>query len=171
MTRASRRGRRQRGDTRKHPPEASAPSVVVRKRRLVVAALAMALVVGAVGFSLFRYFRSEAPARALEKWAAATREGDCDASYEALSKSVKEVSLVGEKENWCQLIGSPNFIGPVSTSRTLRWGSTACVVAEVENPDGTSARKVFVLVEEDGAWRVDLGTDPRSSGVPGCPEA
>ncbi len=145
------------------------PSAVGRKRRLVAASFVVALVVAVVAFSLFRYFRTEAPARALEKWAAATREGDCDASYEALSRSVKEVSLVGEKENWCQLVGSPNFIGPLSVARTFRWGSTACVVADIQNPDGTAARKVFVLVEEDGAWKVDLGADPSSSGVPGCP--
>lgn len=139
------------------------------RRRIVAASSVLAVVAAVVAFSFFRYYRVDEPARALERWAEATREGDCDDSYDALSRSVKDVSLVGEKDNWCRLIGSPDFIGSLSVEKTLRSGESACVVAEVDNPDGSTQRKPFILVLEDGAWRVDLGSDPGAAGIEGCP--
>jgi hypothetical protein len=169
VTRLSRsRQKKKRRLVGEEPPEASEPGLVSKKR--IIVAVPVLVVVGAlVGFSLYRYYRVEEPARVLERWATATRDGDCDASYDALSKSVKDVSVVGEKENWCQLIGSPNFIGTLTVEETLRSGSKACVVAEVHNPDQSTQRKSFILVLEDGDWKVDLGSDPATSGVEGCP--
>lgn len=172
MTRLSEseRGKRRRSARRGEPPAASEPRLGP-KRRLLAGAGALLVVGAVVAFSFYRYYRVEEPARALERWAEATRQGDCDKSYDGLSRSVKEVSVVGERDNWCQLIGSPNFIGALSVDESLLAGPKACVVAEIHNPDDSMQRKPFILVLEDGQWKVDLGSDPATSGIEGCPSA
>ncbi|MER3396336.1 MAG: hypothetical protein C4318_07265 [Acidimicrobiia bacterium] len=151
-------------------PEASEPRLR-RKGSLAIAGIALGIATTAVSFSFYRYFWVDSPARALERWAEATREGDCDASYEGLSASVKDSSVLGEKDNWCQVIGSRNFIGTLSVEKTLREGTKACVVSEIHNPDSSVKRKAFILVYEERSWKVDLGADPVSVGIRGCPEA
>lgn len=82
---------------------------------------------------------------------------------------MKEVSVVGDKENWCQIIGSSQFIGTVSVERTYRSGSKACVVARITESDESTHIKPFILVAEGGAWKIDLGATPESAGIEGCP--
>lgn len=137
----------------------------------MLAGAALGLTAGVVIFSFYRFYRVDEPARALERWAEATREGDCERSYDGLSASVKDSSVLGDKGNWCQIIGSPKFIGTLTVEKTLRAGLKACVVTEIHNPDESVQRKAFILVREDGDWKVDLGSDPTSVGIEGCPSA
>lgn len=139
------------------------------KRHLVAAAALVAVVASVVAVSFVIRLRSPGPVEALERWAAATRHGDCEASYAGLASSVKDVSVVGEKENWCAIIGSPTFIGELKARRAVVSGDRACVEADVSDPaTGAWTSKTFVLTREGGSWKVDLGSDPASSGVAGC---
>lgn len=120
------------------------------------------------GVAAFLWLRTENPGTALEKWAAATRQGDCEASYGGLSTSAKQAPLIGDQSNWCQLIGSTDFIGQVKADESSSKGSTACVKATVTDRAGPPRQQVFLMVRESGSWKVDVGGDPASTGISGC---
>lgn len=142
---------------------------MLSKRRLLAAAALVTVAASVVAVSVVLRVRSPGPAEALERWARATRLGDCETSYGGLASSVKDVSVVGEKDNWCAIIGSPTFIGELRVRRALVSGNRACVETNVSDPvTGTWTSKTFVLTREGRSWKVDLGSDPASSGVLGC---
>lgn len=151
----------------KAPKTADEPSVAKRFPRGALISLAVVVLVVA-GASLFLWMRMDRPGPALEEWAEATRTGDCETSYEGLSSSAKEAPLIGDKENWCRIIGSPNFIGTVTADSVLVKGNAACVHATVTSERVESESRVFVMTKERGSWKVDVGGDPTATGIPGC---
>lgn len=157
--------------TRRSKPGASKtadePVIAGRYSRGALVSLA-AVVLVVVGISLFLWMRTDRPGPALEKWAESTRTGDCESSYEGLSSSAKEAPLVGDKENWCRIIGSPSFIGTVTADSVLVNGNAACVHATVTSERVESESRVFVMVRERGSWKVDVGGDPTATGISGC---
>ena len=158
---------RKRSEGRSGP--ADTPAGVFSGRRLAVAIAVAAVVGGVVAFSVVAWYRKPGPSKSLENWAIATRLGDCDASYDGLAQSVKDVSLVGEKENWCRIIGSPEFIGQLQAKNSWVSGDRACVEAQVfQQASGKPETRRFVMVREGGSWKVDLGADPDSVGIGAC---
>ncbi|RIK06861.1 MAG: hypothetical protein DCC49_10905 [Acidobacteria bacterium] len=151
----------------KVPKTADEPVAVKRLPRGALISLAVVAVVVA-GASVFIWMRTDRPGPALEKWAEATRTGDCEASYEGLSSSAKEAPLIGDQTNWCRIIGSPNFIGKVTADSVLVKGNAACVHATVTSERIESESRVFVMIKERGSWKVDVGGDPTATGIPGC---
>lgn len=127
-----------------------------------------AVVLVVVGVSLFLWTRMDRPGPALEEWAEATRMGDCEISYEGLSSSAKQAPLIGDRENWCRIIGSPNFIGKVTADSVQTKGGSACIHATVISDQGQSESRIFVMVRERGSWKVDVGGDPAGTGIAGC---
>lgn len=151
----------------KGPKTSDEPVAIKRFPRGALVSLAV-LVLAVAGVSLFLWMRMDRPGPALEKWAEATRTGDCEVSYEGLSSSAKEAPLIGDRDNWCRIIGSPNFIGAVTADSVLVKGSTACVHATVTSERVEAESRVFVMVKERGSWKVDVGGDPTATGIPGC---
>lgn len=151
----------------KVPKTADEPVVAKRFPRGALVSLVVVLLIVA-GASLFLWMRADRPGSALEGWAEATRTGNCEASYEGLSSSAKEAPLIGDKENWCRIIGSPNFIGTVTADSVLVKGGSACVHATVTSERVEAESRVFVMIKERGSWKVDVGGDPTATGIPDC---